>query len=250
MVARRARIIQFFAPLAVSANPRLDLLRAGLLDIPLLLRFVEPACALVPLFLPVGQCRFGTLQRFGRGLLGVLRLLEAGDEFVERQLELRNLRLVLVDVLNNLPGSLDCLLQIFLLPLAELIGVLDRLFKPGYFGPNFVVAALDLVEQVRPLRLPRPGIFDACFKLPLACHLFFEARLALVKVRTGRARLFVEMMGAECQQFGRRASLLVLVSAVALRCLRLSVEVLDVLFDLLQDVLQPVQVLPGMPYSV
>jgi hypothetical protein len=181
VVARQSSIIQFLAPLAVAADSRFDLLGTCLLDVSLLLSVVVLARTLVPLLLPVGQRCFGTLQRIRRGSLGMLRLLEARDQLIERQLELRNFRFVLVDVLDYLFCTEDRLLEVLLLPLAEFIGVFDRLFEPRDLGPYLVIPALDFVEQIRPFRLTNPGALDTGFEFSLCRNLLFEARLALVE---------------------------------------------------------------------
>ena len=146
VIARRTSIIQFLTPLAVTVDSRLDLLGTRLLYIPLLLGLVVLAGTLVPLLLPVCERGFGPLQRIGRSCLGVLCLFQAGNQLIERQFQLRNFRLILVDMLDYLFRTQDRLLQILLLAFAKLIGVLDRLFEPRDLGSNLVVAALDLVE--------------------------------------------------------------------------------------------------------
>ena len=246
MIARRPRVIQLPAAFAVTANPRLDLLGARLFDISLLLRLIELARAFVPLLLPVGERCFGALQRLRRGLLGMLGLLQTGHQFVQRQLELGNLGLVLVDVLDNLFRALDGLLEVLFLPLAKLVGVLDRLLEPRDLGPHLVIAALDFVEEVGSFRLPNACTLDTGFELPLTRNLLLEACLAFVKPGAGGARLVIEVMRTQRQQFRRRTPLLFLVAAIALCGLRLAVEMLDVLFDFLEDVPQAIQVFLGV----
>ena len=76
----------------------------------------------------------------------MLCVLEARNQLIERQFELRDFRLVLVDMLDYLLCTQDRLLEILLLPLAKLVGVLDRLLEPRDLGAHLVVAALDFVE--------------------------------------------------------------------------------------------------------
>ena len=60
-------------------------------------------------------------------------LLEARHELAQRQFELRDLVLVLVDMSSNLLRAFDGLLEILLLPLAKLSGMLNRLLEARDF---------------------------------------------------------------------------------------------------------------------
>ncbi len=135
-------------------------------------------------------------------------LLQAGHQFVQRQLELGNLGLVLVDVLDNLFRALDRLLEVLFLPLAQLVRMLDRLLEARDFAAHLVVAALNLVEFFRPFALANPGLLERRLETALPGDSGLEPRLALLKPSPGVGRPRIEVTHAQRQQFGvvRRSS--------------------------------------------
>ena len=73
------------------------------------------------------------MQRLSRRSLALPRLLQARHELVKGQFQLRNLRLILVNVLTNFQRALSGLFQITILALPQFMGVLDRLLEPSDF---------------------------------------------------------------------------------------------------------------------
>ena len=121
------RLCFFNLPVAIrkTLQSRLNLLGTGLLDALLLHCLVVLRRVLVPLLLPLGDCFLGAPQRHRRGLFALPGLLEPGNQFAQRHLELLDFCLVLVDVVGNFLGTLDRLFQILFPALPQFLGVLD-----------------------------------------------------------------------------------------------------------------------------
>src|SRR5690606_28083894 len=156
-------LVKLAPPLGQAAQARLELLRPRLLDADDLLGLVRGERPRVPLFLPVGE----RLLRLLEGSLGTalrfLRALEARDELVQRQLELFDLAPVLADVRGNLARALYGLLEVLALPLAQLLGMLDRLLEPRDLRARTVEPCLHGVERVATLGLRNARPFHVGF---------------------------------------------------------------------------------------
>ena len=114
-----------------------------------------------------------------RRRLARLRLLESRHEFVERQVQLLNFRLVFVDVVFDFGSARFRLLEIQLLSLAKLFSVLDRLLEASDFRADLVKLSLYGIEFVVALAQAIARFLDIGFELALLSDGRLEARLAL-----------------------------------------------------------------------
>ena len=80
---------------------------------------------------------------------------------------------------GDLFGALDCMLQILLLTLTELVCMFNRLLKACNLGACFVKARLDLIEFIRTLALRSSQLLDISFDFPLLRNLSFERSFLL-----------------------------------------------------------------------
>ena len=100
-------------------------------------------------------------------MFALARLFKAGHQFAERELQLLNLGLILIDVRGDFGRTLDGLVEVPGLPLTQVMRMFNSLFKPCYFRTGFVKTRLYLVERIAAFALLCATTFQLGFKFAL-----------------------------------------------------------------------------------
>ena len=177
-------------------------------------------------------------------------LFKPRHQFVNCQLELSNFTLIIVDMACNFGSALDRLLQVFLLPFTQFVGMLDGLFNSGDLGARSVITALHFVELISAVTLTNPGIFNFCLSTSLPGNQRLERGFLFTQAVRRILCPGIKVTKSQRKQFCRGSTLFVFVLAVALRRFGLPIEVLYLLLNLVQDVRQTFQVIFGVPDTI
>ena len=179
-----------------------------------------------------------------------MRRIETGihdREFRHQRFELRAVALNDAgEILHLVLG----LLQIGTLPLPQLAGILDALLETGHFGAGAVEACLDGAQGLGLRGLIDANALDTGLRLAQVREHRVHGRFAARRFRIANARLQVQSLQTQRQQFGLQLALLLLEHLVAARGGRLPLQMADLLLHLLAQIIQPVQVLAGLGNSI
>src|SRR5690606_11578158 len=138
-------------------------------------------------------------------------------------------------------------LEIFPLALHQLAAVPDRLLETSDLGADPVVLALDRIQRLVPLADLMAEALRALIGLSLRGERGFERLLLLGELLVLRRDLAAQRLEAQREQLGRHAPLLRLELLVAGGGLRLSLQMVQLLVDLLAQVREALEVFAGMP---
>ena len=138
------------------------------------------------------------------------------------------------------------MLQVLALLLVALTGMLDGLLETGDIGTDAVILALHGIELIAGLHMGLALALDAGLGAALAGHLRFEGRLLLVDLVFLLLCIAIERTPAQCLQLPLERTLLLLELLVALGGGGLTLQVVDLLFQLLAQVIQAIQVVAGV----
>ena len=148
------------------------------------------------------------------------------------------------NVLQTLLGFL----QLPLLPLAEFLAVLNRLFKTGDLCAEPVVATLDVVERLALFPMLFPGLLDARLDLPQGRDGGLKPRLLLRQQGLAVCLILLQIRQAKREEFRLETPLLLLQVPVALRGASLPLEMADLLVDFFAQVVEALEVLPRVAH--
>ena len=146
-------------------------------------------------------------------------------------------------------GPFD-LLQVALLPGPEFPRMLDSLLQPCDLRAEAIKTSLDAVQRLALVGMRFARSLDLGLDLPLPGDGFLEAGFTFADRCALLAFLGLEFAEAEGQQLGLELALLLLELFVALGRPGLSLQVLDLLLDLLAQIVQPAQVVLGVADTV
>ncbi len=234
------------------------------LQLPVLALHVIDACALhlsglgrlggalverLPLGLPVvhGLLDFG--QALRAQLRRRLKLLMPGHLLGQADLQLAQAGLVPDTVVLRLLERRLELAQLLALLGQAVAHELDRLLQARDVRADRVVTALHLVEPVVGLDVALALAVDLRLQAALSGQCGLHGRILLLDAPLVSPQLLVQATPAQGQQLGLQAALGLLVFLVFLGGRRLALEMAQLLLDLLAQVIEPLQVLPGMADS-
>ena len=244
------RLIQLLLSFRQAADSRLNLLCPGLFDIACLQCLGPRKRRLVPFLLPIGERLLRLLEQFEYTLLTLFRLLKSGCQLAKLQVDLCNLTLIGIDVFSNFSGALDRLFQVLLLTFPQLVRVLDGLFDPGDLGTGLVESSLYLVELIGTLTLADPHFLDMSFDLALLRNQRLQRRFFVSQSGAGLIRAVVEITQPECKQLRHGLAFVFFQAFVAAGGFCLPIEMLDLIFNLFQDIVEPIEVISRAPDSI
>ncbi len=132
------------------------------------------------------------------------------------------------------------------LALAQLARVLDALFDPRHLGARLVVAALNRVQSFGLGGLVGANALDVRLRLAQIRDHRLHRRLAARSGGVAHAGFQIEALQAQRQQLGEQLALFFLQGLIAARRGRLALQVANLLFHFLAQIVQPIQVLAGV----
>ncbi len=133
--------------------------------------------------------------------------------------------------------------KIRLLTLTQLAGVSDVLLHSGDLGADLVVTALDSRYAIALLRMKGALLFDRGFGGALISQRRLHRQLALAHRTVVHFKAAIEIAQSQGEQLGGQPALLVLETLVATRGRGLSLQVPDLLFNLIAHILQALEIL-------
>src|SRR5690606_14464335 len=227
-----------------------QLLQTGFLDLRGALGVRELAGDLLPALAPFLHGRLGLAE----GFLGLVprgvRLLEPRAQLLQRELELLELELVVRDMRADLLELALGRLEILALPLHQLAPVLDRLLEPCDLRADPVVVALHGVHRLAALGDLSPQPLRLGVGLALRGKRRLERLPLLVELLVLNGELGPQRLHAQRQQLRRDAAGPGLEVPGPLRRLRLALQVIGLLLDLVPQVGEALEVLPGVANTV
>ena len=224
----------------------LDLLDACALDIDRLLGGTKIGVEAFPLMLPLGLAALGGGERGRRAALGVLCQLDLGGQTRELLADRLQLLFVAGDLVGERLQRHPRLTEIGALALTRVTRVLDLLFGTRDIGTDRIETPLDLTHRIGLLGMEGTLRLDRRFGAAQIGERRLHRKLALAHGRILHLRAAVEIAQTQREQLCREAALLLLQHLVAASTSGLTLQVTDLLVDLVTQVLQPLEVLPGV----
>ena len=178
-----------------------------------------------------------------------MRRIESGVHDRELRHQRFELRAVALNDAGEILHLVLGLFQIGALPLPQLAGILDALFETGHFGAGAVEARLDRAQGLSLRGLIDANALDTGLRLAQVREHRVHGRFAACRLRIANARLQVQSLQTQRQQFSLQLALLLLEHLVPARGGRLPLQVADLLLHLLAQIIQPVQILAGLRNS-
>ena len=233
-------------PLPLSS----ELLEARVLDMNRALRGREILADALPLRARLLHGPLGVLEVLLRAALNGVRLLEARLQLAQNALELLELDLIARDVRVDLGDLLIGALQVLGLALDEILTMLQRLLEARDLAADPVVAALHGAEALVAVGELHAQLLDRGFGGTLRRDGGLERDLLLAE-----RMLLLGDFGSQCaqsqrEQLGVDLALLGLEVLVALRVLRLLLQMRELLLDLLAEILQTLEILARVPNAL
>ena len=150
-------------------------------------------------------------------------------------------------MLANFQHALLGLLEFLRLARTQLPGMLDGLLEPRDLCAYPVVVSLHYVERLALLAMPLARRLQFRLDTPQLCHGGLQGVLAFAQRRLLLSRLRLQPRQAQHEELGLEPALLRLHFAIALCGARLALQVADLLFDLITQVVEPIEVLARVP---